>query len=73
MAKKILRKTDCRPIRQQIKEVKQQIRDIEDALVDPDIPRPLKQSLRQELPRLKMLLRRLVAALEACEALSTPP
>ena len=73
MAKKILRKTDCRPIREQIKEVEKQIRDVEDALGEPDIPPQVKKGLRKELPRLRLLLRRLVGALEACEALASRP
>ena len=71
MAKQILRKTDCRPIRERINVVERQIQDIEDALGDPDLPTQVKKSLRKQLPRLRLLLRRLNAALEACEALTS--
>jgi hypothetical protein len=69
MAKTVLGSIDCRPIAQLIDEVEQQIRDIEDALSDPDIPAGIKKRLKGQLPRLRLLLRRLIAAHEACQAL----
>jgi hypothetical protein len=72
MAKTILPKVDCRPIKEQIRAVEGQIRDIDDALGDPDIPPPVKKRLREQLKKLKLLLRRLVAAYEACQAQARP-
>jgi prefoldin subunit 5 len=68
--KKPSRKSDqCKPIREQIEKVQQQILDIKDALRDPDIPQSIKARLKQELPRLQRLLSHLRAALSACNKL----
>jgi hypothetical protein len=59
---------DCRPIRERIDAVETTIAEISEDLSDPDIPAAVKRSLRQKLASLRLLLRRLQAALKACEA-----
>jgi len=42
--------------------------EISEDIADPDIPPAVKKGLRQQLAALRLLLRRLQAALKACEA-----
>lgn len=69
MAKKRIRTmVDCRPIRDRIDAVEKTIDEISEDLTDPDIPAAVKKALRKQLAGLRLLLRRLQAALKACEA-----
>lgn len=63
----------CRPLREQLEQNEAEIRDVEDALTDPDILESIKRRLRVLLGKLRALHARLVAALRACEALPAGP
>jgi hypothetical protein len=73
MAKKARKKTrrpsvDCRPIRQRIDDVETKIEKLVADIAEPDLPPAVKKALRQQLVAMRLLLRRLQAALKACEA-----
>ena len=72
-SKKILRRSDCTPIKERITEVKKKIREIEEDLREPDIPPDLKRRLREKLRQLKLLLRHLNDALATCQRIAALP
>ena len=63
----------CRPLRDQLKQVGQEISNVEKSLDDPKIPESTKQRLRALLIRLKGLERRLQRELKRCEAIPVNP
>jgi len=69
--KTVLKKSDCRPIRERANAIRKQISEIDRDLEEPDVPADTKKRLRNERQQLKVLLRHLEAALEECEALTT--
>jgi hypothetical protein len=73
MAKKARKRTrrpmvDCGPIRRHIDDVEKQIEKLVADLDEPDLPAAVKKALRKKLVAMNLLLRRLEAALKACEA-----
>jgi hypothetical protein len=72
-AKRILSRSDCRPIKERITQVEAKIANVENDLGDPDLSRAIKKQLKIDLKKLKLLHAQLARALETCEAIVASP
>jgi TolA-binding protein len=63
----------CQPLRDQLKELDQEIADLRESLTDPDIPNDIKARHRKKLQQLITTQTHTLKAFEACEAIEDDP
>lgn len=67
------RKVDrCRPLREHVARLQDDIEEVRGQLAEPDIPRDLRRKLEKLLAQLLTQLRQALALLRACEAIKDP-